>query len=221
MEDKTAPSKRALVIDDDASIGMIVSMALKISGWDVEVANSGRGGLRAARSFSPDVILLDQQMPEMTGAETLAALRRSGDETPVLMLTAACGDDMTRSLLDAGAARVIAKPFNPMTLAKQLDEVLGAEMPAHASAPAPLPGDVRLKYGMQLSAELTALARLVEAPSPDLGRIRAEAHRISGTAGAFGYSAASSCARSVLVAVDGGEDLPLLSGAILAVRPIL
>jgi DNA-binding response OmpR family regulator len=103
---------RALVIDDDAGLLKIISAQLA-DFYDVAVAESGAAALDALEYFSPDIILLDIDMPEMDGYETLAKLR--GDprtkDVPVIFLTGMDGvDDQVRGLR-SGARDYVTKPF--------------------------------------------------------------------------------------------------------------
>jgi CheY-like chemotaxis protein len=121
--------RHVLVIDDEADLRDVIQMSLELAGsWSVSTAASGRVGIDVARREHPDAILLDMMMPEMDGPETLARLRDDPETAaiPVVFLTAkvqASGVDVT----PPGAAGLIRKPFDPLTLADELAALLGWE----------------------------------------------------------------------------------------------
>lgn len=102
---------RALVIEDNPRMAALLTRGLREEGWEVYEAHAGRAGLEAALATPVDAIVLDWMLPEMDGLAVLRALRRAGDETPVLMLTARdeIGDRVLG--LDAGADDYLVKPF--------------------------------------------------------------------------------------------------------------
>jgi CheY-like chemotaxis protein len=118
---------RILIIDDEADIRRIAHLALgRVGAMDVTEAQSGLEGLRKAEDTHPDAILLDVMMPGLDGPSTLAALRSNPATAhiPVIFLTAkAMVSELTR-LRGLGAAGVLTKPFDPMTLAVQVRAAL-------------------------------------------------------------------------------------------------
>jgi CheY-like chemotaxis protein len=121
-------TRRVLVIDDDDAIREVVALSLSaIGGHEVQQAATGEQGLAAADAAPPDAILLDVMMPGLDGPSTLARLRareRTGS-VPVVFLTAKVLRSERERLERLGADGVIDKPFDPMTLAAQLEAVLG------------------------------------------------------------------------------------------------
>ncbi|MDQ4068498.1 MAG: response regulator [Actinomycetota bacterium] len=120
--------RRVLVVDDDPDIQEVAVLALdRLGHHSAIVAGSGEEGLRAARAHLPDVVLLDVMMPGMDGPSTLARLRQ--DEVtagiPVVFLTAKTQAAERDRLAGMQVAGVLAKPFDPMTLADDLDRVMG------------------------------------------------------------------------------------------------
>ena len=79
---------RVLVVDDEQMLTDLLSMALRMEGWDVRTAGSGFQALQAARDFDPDAMVLDIMMPDLDGMAVLQRLRQSGNDVPVLFLTA-------------------------------------------------------------------------------------------------------------------------------------
>jgi len=108
--DGSAP--RILVVDDEQMLTDLLSMALRMEGWDVQTAASGFEALQAARDFAPDAMVLDIMMPDLDGMSVLQRLRHSGNNVPVLFLTAkdAVGDRVAG--LTAGGDDYVTKPFS-------------------------------------------------------------------------------------------------------------
>jgi two-component system response regulator MprA len=103
---------RILVVDDDPSLRQALKRALRLEGYDVELAADGAEALqRLEEGARPDALLLDVLMPGVDGLEVCRRLRRSGSRLPVLMLTARAEVSDRVSGLDAGADDYLAKPF--------------------------------------------------------------------------------------------------------------
>lgn len=119
---------RILIIEDEEDIREVAATALEIvAGWTVTRARSGREGIKTAQLGCPDAILLDVQMPEIDGPATLKLLQKEEalSTVPVLFLTARAQAAEQRRLIDIGAAAVLTKPFDPLTLAGDIAAVLG------------------------------------------------------------------------------------------------
>ena len=108
---------RILVVDDEPAVRESLERALKLEGYDVELAEDGADALGQLRVGAPDAIVLDVLMPNVDGLEVCRRLRSAGDRTPVLMLTAREGVSDRVAGLDAGADDYLVKPF-------ALDELL-------------------------------------------------------------------------------------------------
>ncbi|MBS1839080.1 MAG: response regulator transcription factor [Actinobacteria bacterium] len=102
---------RVLIVDDDPAVRASISRALRLDGYDVRAASNGLDALDALQLEPIDVVVLDVQMPVMDGLAACAELRRRGDRTPVLMLTARTAVDDRIEGLDAGADDYLVKPF--------------------------------------------------------------------------------------------------------------
>lgn len=120
--------RHILVVDDDSSIREVAHLALElVAGWRVTTAASGIEGWQRALSDRPDAMLLDVMMPGMDGPTALRRLREDPvtRDIPVIFLTAKVGGiDQQKNELGATAG-VIAKPFDPMTLADEVAALLG------------------------------------------------------------------------------------------------
>lgn len=103
---------KALVVDDEASLSELLSMALRYEGWEVQTASNGLEALTVARKFKPDVMVLDIMMPELDGMSVLRRLREEGSEVPVLFLSAKDALDDRIAGLTAGGDDYVTKPFS-------------------------------------------------------------------------------------------------------------
>ena len=119
--------KKILYVEDEPDIQAIAKIALEtIGGFTVRICSSGREALETIGEFNPDCILLDVMMPGMDGPATLKALRQlPGFATaPVVFMTAKVQPQEVAEFKALGALDMIAKPFNPMTLASTLRQIL-------------------------------------------------------------------------------------------------
>ena len=119
---------RILVIDDEADIREITTLTLEtVAGWQVISASCGSLGIQRASLEQPDAILLDVMMPDIDGPTTFHILKQNGNTAhiPVVLLTAKVQGLDRRNLEALGAAAILAKPFDPLTLADQISAVLG------------------------------------------------------------------------------------------------
>ena len=120
---------KILVIDDDGVMRRISRLALgRVGGMEVVEASSGAEGIARAVADAPDAILLDVMMPEQDGTETLGLLKADPRTAhiPVIFLTAKAKPAEVDRLRGLGAKGVLAKPFDPMTLAANVRTILGA-----------------------------------------------------------------------------------------------
>lgn len=121
-------SRHILMIDDEPDIREVAQTGLEvIGGWRVTTAGSGRDGILRAADEEPDAILLDMMMPEMDGSEVFQRLRSDPSTAgiPIVFLTAKVQAAEQRHLRELGAEGVVAKPFDPLTLADEISAILG------------------------------------------------------------------------------------------------
>jgi CheY-like chemotaxis protein len=121
-------TRTVLVVDDDDVIREVAKVALEIvGGWRVRTAVNGPDAQQLARTERPDVVLLDVMMPGMDGLRTAASL--SDDPRtraiPVIFLTAKVPDPDSIKISEPNCVGIIAKPFDPMTLAREIAELVG------------------------------------------------------------------------------------------------
>ena len=193
---------RVLHVDDEPDIRDVVEISL---GLDPDLSTqgcaSGQEALVAAADWAPDIILLDVMMPVMDGAATFARLRENSRTAgiPVVFMTAraqSCELELFRSL---GAAGVIPKPFDPMTLA--------ASVRAHIEPPVSRLGAMRHEFLRRVDGDLIALAGHWSAledrtdVSTSLAEIRNIAHKLAGAGGIFGFDEISEAAATLEEAV--------------------
>jgi len=127
---------RVLVIDDEAAIRLLCRVNLEAEGMKVEEAADGRTGLDAARQSRPDVILLDVMMPGLDGwqvAEELVNDDRTRD-IPIVFLTARADFRDRERGLEAGGIAYLTKPFNPVELARVIEDLLARIAKGEAAA---------------------------------------------------------------------------------------
>ena len=115
--------QKILVIDDEQSILSLVSAYLRPEGYEVYTASDGPTGLKAARAYKPDLIVLDIMLPEMDGMELLTRLRRESD-VYVIMLTARAEETDKIVGLSVGADDYVTKPFSPRELVARVKAAL-------------------------------------------------------------------------------------------------
>lgn len=117
------PAAKILIIDDESSIHTVLSAYLKAEGYEFQSAYDGPTGLAAARSFKPDIIVLDVMLPGMDGIELLANLRRESN-VYVIMLTARSEETDKIVGLSVGADDYLTKPFSPRELVARIKAAL-------------------------------------------------------------------------------------------------
>ena len=116
-------AKRILVVDDEKKIVDIVRAYLEREGFQTMAAYDGKTALDMARSQSPDLVVLDLMLPEISGLDVCRALRRESN-MPVIMLTARDEDTDKIVGLELGADDYVTKPFNPRELVSRVKAVL-------------------------------------------------------------------------------------------------
>ena len=120
--------RRILIIDDEDDIREVAALSLEATAdWGILTASSGKEGIKVAAAEKPDAILMDVMMPEMDGPTTFKQLQLNPETQgiPVVLLTAKVQGVDQRRFAGLGVAAILFKPFDPLTLAKQISEVLG------------------------------------------------------------------------------------------------
>jgi two-component system alkaline phosphatase synthesis response regulator PhoP len=114
---------KILIIDDEPSIVNLVSAYLKPEGYEVYTASDGLAGLKAAKAYKPDLIVLDLMLPGLDGIELLSRLRRESD-VYVILLTARTEETDKIVGLSVGADDYVTKPFSPRELVARIKAAL-------------------------------------------------------------------------------------------------
>ena len=115
---------RVLIVDDEPAVRAALDRALRLDGYEVELAADGREALDRLAEVRHDAIVLDVAMPGIDGLQVCRRLRDAGDRTPVLMLTARDAVDDRVAGLDAGADDYLVKPFALKELKARLRALL-------------------------------------------------------------------------------------------------
>ena len=115
---------RILLVEDDVAIAQSLKEGLEDEAYAVDVVHDGDEGYRTATADDYDVIILDVMLPEMNGYEVCRALRKDGNQTPILMLTARDAERDIVEGLDVGADDYLAKPFSFEVLLARLRALL-------------------------------------------------------------------------------------------------
>ena len=127
---------RILVVDDDRAVRESLRRSLSFNGYSVNLAEDGVEALEAITNERPDAVVLDVMMPRLDGLEVCRQLRSTGDDLPILVLTARDSVSERVSGLDAGADDYLPKPFALEELLARLRALLrrtGPEEPSDAA----------------------------------------------------------------------------------------
>jgi len=153
-----------MVVDDEPAMRETLELALRLHGHEVTLARDGVEALAAVAARSPDALVLDVLMPRIDGFEVCRRLRRAGDRTPVLLLTARDGVDDRVGGLDAGADDYLVKPFALQELMARLRAITRRATPPGAGEALRF-GELALDPG---AAELRRGERRVELSATEL-----------------------------------------------------
>ena len=115
------------IIEDDQVISQMYRMKFEADGFEVQLANNGKRGVALVESFTPDMILLDLQMPEMNGVEALEIIRKNewGKNIPVIILTNTGEEESPKKIRSLGIRSYIVKAnLTPRQVVQQVKEAL-------------------------------------------------------------------------------------------------
>ena len=119
--------KRALIVDDNLALARVTQFALDRAGFETQTARNGRLALEAARLMQFDIVVTDQQMPEMTGIELCRELRNLPEycDCPIILLTAKGLElELPRLREELGVSGVFSKPFSPAAIVKAVEDLM-------------------------------------------------------------------------------------------------
>jgi DNA-binding response OmpR family regulator len=121
-----APDHVILIVEDDPEVAALLADTLTPLGYAVHVAPTAGDGLIKAKIEQPDVILLDINLPDSSGASILARLREARPEAPIIMVTGNADEELARDTLQRGAFDYVMKPFHIDHLTRVLEAALAA-----------------------------------------------------------------------------------------------
>ncbi len=154
---------KALIVDDDLALADVLSFTLRRAGFEVVVANDGQAALTRWEEENPDFILLDLNLPKLSGLQVCKRIRSCSD-VPILILSVRSDDDDIVTGLEEGADEYIVKPFSPRQLIARIEAVLrrsGNQSPVPDSFSAGEmtldPARSEVSFGGELTAHLTRL----------------------------------------------------------------
>jgi two-component system, OmpR family, response regulator len=189
---------RILHVDDEPDIREVVELSLGLEpAFATRSCGSGKEALAVAADWQPDMILLDVMMPGLDGPATLVQLRESARTAaiPVIFMTARAQAREVDHFCSLGAIGVIAKPFDPMTLAASVRSyVRPARDPMQ---------DLRTGFLVRVKKDAAGLSthRLAlkdgNRPPATLDRIKMVAHALSGAGGIYGFAELSDAAATL------------------------
>jgi len=113
-----------LVVEDNRDVRAFVTSALQTAGFAVVEAATGWQALRLAESSLPDMLLLDWQLPDITGLDVLRALRAGGCKSPAILMTGYGSEELAMIALRLGARDYLIKPFSPEELFEAIETAL-------------------------------------------------------------------------------------------------
>lgn len=117
--------ERVLIVDDSDEVrDIIASLILEPAGYRVLTANNGADGFRLLVEANPDLLILDEQMPGMTGIQVLRAMRDQNIQVPVIFMTAFGSEDLAVQAFRLGVRDYVIKPFEPQEMARAIERAL-------------------------------------------------------------------------------------------------
>ena len=151
--------KRILIVDDDRIFHLIGTSFLKRKSFLFDTAQSGPEALEKARTFQPDLVLLDYEMKDMNGCEVCQKLKSDQvtQHIPIIILSSSESDDSREKCLAAGCSAFLLKPIRRETLISVVEEVLDEAERSFARASVSLPVTVRI-HGREDGAVVRSLS---------------------------------------------------------------
>ena len=123
--------KKILIVDDDPNVHVILKLTLEKAGYQTASAMDAMQGPMMARTFKPDLIILDIMMPMLDGNKKAKILKENQlcKNIPILLLSSKNEDEMNRLTLEAGADGYIRKPFTPSEIVAKVKQTLAVKHP--------------------------------------------------------------------------------------------
>ena len=127
---QSSVAKRILVVDDSVTVRKVTSRFLEREGFETQVAKDGVDAIEILQDMTPDLILLDIEMPRMDGFEVATQIRHTDrlKDIPIIMITSRTGDKHRQRALDIGVNDYMGKPFQEAQLLQKLGQLLNVEV---------------------------------------------------------------------------------------------
>ena len=204
-----------MVADDNHDNQKLISLMIKRTGADVVIANNGQEAVENAQVQEIDLILMDLQMPVMSGLQATEMLRLTGFDQPIVALTANATATDRAAALEAGCDDFLSKPIDQQTFYSTLARYLPASKPPSVTASDiselqqdPEYQQLRAEFYHELPDRIAAIGNAIE--QQDWPQVRTLAHQLRGIAGSFGIPEATRLAGALefqAVREDHGEIL--------------
>ncbi|MBT3604013.1 MAG: response regulator [Candidatus Latescibacteria bacterium] len=117
--------KKILIVDDEPDIAEVLGDRLEAEGYEIRIVHRAKACYAAVVEDAPDLILMDIQMPEISGMEALVEMKTHHPQIPILMVSASTTQTVAQEAINRGAVGFLLKPFEPADLMQKVTEVLG------------------------------------------------------------------------------------------------
>jgi CheY-like chemotaxis protein len=206
----------------------LITLLIRRTGAEVIVANNGQEAVERAQETEFDLVLMDMQMPVMSGLDATRMLRLTGFDQPILALTANATESDRKEAIEAGCDGFLTKPIEQANFFAALSSHLPAATSASVAASAPRreppPVDAEFaalqqNFYRELPERLAVIQQACE--QENWAELRSKAHQLKGVAGSFGLPEASRlCGRiEQQIAAADYPPVPALVSALLACSP--
>jgi CheY-like chemotaxis protein len=182
--DELALSGKILLAEDSPDIRELVLTYIGETGVEVETAENGQQAVELAMEQDFDLILMDIQMPVMDGREAIRWLRKTGNQTPIIALTANAMKEDVRQYMELGASSFLPKPIDKNEFKTMLAQYLPFTQISNHVVPDDI-SDLVEKFKRSLPDTLQKIILALQAD--DLKQLGFEAHTLKGLGGSFGY----------------------------------
>lgn len=118
--------KKVLIVEDDERIRQVTKISLEMmTEWTIFTANCGLEAIKIAQKEIPDLILMDMMMPDLSGDETIEKLKENPQTQDINILLLTAKNNLSKPWEELGVKGLIKKPFDAVTLADLISEILG------------------------------------------------------------------------------------------------
>jgi DNA-binding response OmpR family regulator len=125
--------KRILVAEDEKSLAVALEDDLRLEGYEVEVVGDGQAAIERTNCTAPDLLILDVMLPRKDGFDVCRQLRKGGNTTPIILLTAKSEESDKIVGLELGADDYVTKPFSPRELRARIQAILRRTAPVRGA----------------------------------------------------------------------------------------